>query len=129
MQSPVFSRRALLRASLVGGAGSLAPQWARSQVAAAGDGAKFGLLGPVGPQGDAQASPAGNRRWDIEKPGVYENYRIDLGFADVDAVRIKADGAVFKNCELKNGRRDAIEVYADDVRIENCRIENFLAGS
>lgn len=93
------------------------------------NGAKFGLLAPVGPQGTAKPSPAGAKRWDIDQPGVYENYRIDLGFADVDAVRIKADGVVLKHCALLNGRRDAIEVYADDVTIDSCRIRNFLAGT
>jgi hypothetical protein len=91
--------------------------------------ARFGLIGPIGPKGTPRPSPAGQGRWEITGAGVYENYLIDLQFADVDAVRIRADGATLRRCELRHGRRDAVEVYADDVRIESCRIHHFLAGT
>jgi hypothetical protein len=126
MKTPAEERRAFLRTSCAIGVGTCVPRFALGQAAAP---IRFGLTAPVGPQGDAKPSPVGNRRWDVEKSGVYENYRIDLDFADVDAVRIKADGVVLRNCEFTNGRRDAIEVYADDVMIESCRIRNFLAGT
>lgn len=90
---------------------------------------RFGLTGAIGPQGVPRSSPAGRKRWDINLAGVYENYLIDMGFADEDAIRIGADGTTLRNCELRNGRKDAVEVYADDVTIESCRIHHFLAGS
>lgn len=85
----------------------------------------FGLTGAVGHLDNP-------RRLDaliIDKPGVYENYLIDANFVARDAVRIKADNVVLRNCEIRNGRQDAIEVYAADVLIENCKIHHFLAGS
>jgi hypothetical protein len=69
------------------------------------------------------------QRWDVIEPSVYENYLLDLQFADHDAVRIRANGSTLRHCELRNGRKDAIEVYADDIRIESCRIHHFLAGT
>jgi hypothetical protein len=65
----------------------------------------------------------------IDKPGVYENYLIDADWADADAVRIKADRVTLRRCEIRNGKRDAIEVYANDVVIEDCSIHHFLAGT
>src|SRR5688572_15816481 len=90
---------------------------------------RFGLIGAVGPQGTPRVPPLKAERWDITEPGVYENYLLDLGFADHDAVRIRADKTTLRHCELRNGRKDAIEVYADDVRIDSCLIHHFLAGT
>ncbi len=84
-----------------------------------------GLLGPVG----LRAAPQRVRTLQIDKPGAYENYLVDAEFAERDAVRIRADGVVLRNCEIRNGARDGIEVYASDVLIENCRIHHFLNGS
>jgi hypothetical protein len=117
-----------LNSTVVGGLAVIGAH-TKAAKAAAGNDICCGLIGPVGVQGAAKPSPVGNRRWDITEPGVYENYLVDLNFADADAVRIKADGAVLRHCELRNGRRDAIEIYADDVRIESCRIHHFLAGT
>lgn len=80
-----------------------------------------GALGPVGP-------PTRVRSLVIDKPGVYENFLVDAEFGDHDAVRIKADHVVLRNCEIRNGSRDGIEVYASDVLIENCFIHHFLNG-
>lgn len=85
----------------------------------------FGLTGAVGHLDNPKRVDA----LTIDKPGVYENYLIDTNFAARDAVRIKADNVVLRNCEIRNGRQDAIEVYAADVLIENCKIHHFLAGS
>ncbi len=90
---------------------------------------RFGIIGAVGPQGAPKVPPGEGKRWDILEPGVSENYLVDLAFADSDAVRIRADKAVLRFCEFRNGRKDALEVYADDVRIERCRIHHFLAGT
>jgi len=90
---------------------------------------RFGLIGAVGPQGTPRAPPVTAERWDITKPGVYENYLLDVGFAGHDALRIRADKTTLRHCELRNGRKDAVEVYADDVRIDSCRIHHFLAGT
>ena len=73
-----------------------------------------GLRGPLGPVGE----PTRVKTLLIDKPGIYENYLVDAEFAEVDAVRIKADNVVLRNCEIRNGARDGIEVYASDVVIE-----------
>ena len=99
------------------------------RVAAAPAAPRFGLAGPVGPQGPPQSPPVAGMRWDITRPGVYENLLLDLGFAAYDAIRIRTDGTTVRHCELRHGRQDAIEVYADDARIESCRIHHFLAGT
>lgn len=125
MKSPRISRRAFVAGAACAG---LWPSGAASLFAAR-VALQFGPQGPIGPQGTPRQSPAGKRRWEITQVGVYENYLIDLGFAEEDAVRIRADGVTLRYCELRHGRQDAIEVYADDVRIESCRIHHFLAGS
>lgn len=84
-----------------------------------------GLVAPPGPRGTPQRVPS----LTIKKPGVYEDYLVDAGFAPKDAVRILADGVTLRNCEIRNGARDGIEVYASDVLIENCRIHHFLNGA
>jgi hypothetical protein len=65
----------------------------------------------------------------IDKPGVYEDVLVDAGWADADAVRVRADGVTLRHCEIRNGLRDGVEVYAADVLIEGCRIHHFLAGT
>lgn len=97
--------------------------------ASAAEPPRFGLIGPVGPQGPPQKPPVGGQRWDISTGGLYENYLVDATFGEFDAVRIRANGTTFRHCEVRRGRKDAIEVYADDARIENCRIKHFLAGT
>ena len=83
-----------------------------------------GLLGPVGPRGQ----PRRVKTLDITEKGVYEDYLVDQeGGARTEVIRIKADGAVLRNCEIRNGTRDGVGVHAADVLIENCRIHHFLA--
>jgi hypothetical protein len=84
-----------------------------------------GLLGPVGPRRE----PVRVKSLNLTAKAVIEDHLVDADFGDLDAVRIRAAGTVIRNCEIRNGRRDAIEVYADDVLIENCRIHHFLAGT
>lgn len=85
-----------------------------------------GLLGAVGPRGE----PRRVKALDITEKGVYEDYLVDQeGGSRSEVVRIKADGAVLRHCEIRNGTRDAVGVRATDVLIENCRIHHFLAGS
>jgi len=84
-----------------------------------------GLSGPVG-------APAGSRTLRmlrIEKPGVYEDMIVDGEWGDHDLVRILADNVILRNCEIRNGLKDAIEVYARNVRIENCKIHHVLSGT
>ena len=84
-----------------------------------------GLTGPVGPRKEARQVAF----LDIRKPGVYEDLLVDVGWADRDAVKIRADNVTLRHCEIRNGRKDAVEVYAKDVLIESCRIHHFLAGT
>jgi hypothetical protein len=116
------------RQFLAGSAGWLACVGA-DRLGAATKETQFGLTGAVGPQGTPRVPLAVGKRWDITDTGIYENYLLDLGFADHDALRIRADRTTLRHCELRNGLKDAIEVYADDVRIESCRIHHFLAGT
>lgn len=90
---------------------------------------RFGLVGPVGPQGTPKAAPVTGKPWDITQADTYENFLVDLHFANFDAVRVRANGATLRRCEFRNGRADGIEVYAADVRIESCRIHHFLSGT
>src|SRR5262245_42700652 len=64
-----------------------------------------GLLGPVGPRGEAKRV----KTLDITAKGVYEDYLVDHEYGSrSEVVRIKADGAVLRNCEIRHGTRDAV---------------------
>lgn len=85
-----------------------------------------GLIGEVGTRG----TPRTVRSLEInDRGGLHENILVDAEWAERDAVHIRADRVVLRNCEIRNGKRDAVEVYADDVLIESCRIHHFLAGT
>lgn len=85
-----------------------------------------GLLGPVGPRGE----PTRVKTLDITKKGIYENYLVDQEYGNrSEVVRIKADGVVLRNCEIRHGTRDGVGVHGADVLIENCRIHRFLNGT
>ncbi|MGC1272577.1 MAG: right-handed parallel beta-helix repeat-containing protein [Planctomycetaceae bacterium] len=86
---------------------------------------RVGTIGPVG----VKESPRMASRLRITEPGVYENILVDGGWSNERLVRITADDVVLRNCELRNGRRNAVEIYADDVLIENCRIHHVLRGT
>ncbi len=75
------------------------------------------------------ANPKRARRLNISKPGVYQNYRIDGGWADSNLVKISGDHVTLKNCEIFNGRHNGIVVYANDVVIDSCKIHHLLKGS
>jgi hypothetical protein len=65
----------------------------------------------------------------IDRPGVYENYLVDGKWGDHTLVQIKASNVVLRNCEIRNGTKNAVTVYASDVVIESCKIHHALAGS
>ncbi|HUT89217.1 MAG TPA: right-handed parallel beta-helix repeat-containing protein [Thermoguttaceae bacterium] len=95
--------------------------------AAPGDSARpaVGAGGSVGCLGH----PKEVRRLFVAKPGVYENYLVDGGWIDRNLVKINADNVTLRNCEIRNGRHNAVTVYANNVLIENCRIHHLLAGT
>lgn len=69
------------------------------------------------------------RRLVIDRPGVYENYLVDGHWGNHTLVQIKADGVTMRNCEIRNGTKNAVTVYAKDVLIESCKIHHALAGT
>ena len=94
----------------------------------------------VGTAGDATAPAIGARgqvgcgpdprrvqRLLITEPGVYENILVDGEWGDGTLVKITADGVTLRNCEVRNGRHNAVTVYAKDVVIESCKIHHALA--
>src|SRR5690606_29855416 len=60
----------------------------------------------------------------IDRPGVYENYLVDGKWGDHTLVQIRADNVVLRNCEIRNGTKNAVTVYASDVIIESCKIHH-----
>ena len=74
-------------------------------------------------------SPEEVQRLSIEKPGVYENYRVDGRWVGKNLVKIKADDVVLRNCEIFHGTHNGIVVYGNNVTIENCVIHHLLKGS
>jgi hypothetical protein len=85
-----------------------------------------GLLGAVG----TKDKPRRVQTLDIAEKGVFENYLVDHEFGSrAEIVRIKANGAVLRNCEIRNGTRDGVGVHAADVLIESCKIHHFLNGT
>ena len=75
------------------------------------------------------ADPKTQQRLLIDKPGVYENYRIDGRWVGKNLVKIVADDVTLRNCEIFNGAHNAIVVYAKNVTIENCKIHHLLKGT
>lgn len=86
---------------------------------------------PVGASGKVGCSNNPNRvqRLSITKPGVYEDFLVDGGWVSRNLVKINADGVTLRNCEIRNGRHNAVTVYAKNVLIENCKIHHLLAGT
>ncbi len=122
-QSMYWSMRLLL--ACLCSALMLSCSHARSQESVLTDRIHPGTLGPVG------CGPIRKvvQRLVIDRPGVYENYLVDGQWGDHTLVQIKADGVVLRNCEIRNGTRNAVTVYAKDVVIEGCKIHHALAGS
>ena len=74
-------------------------------------------------------NPKKVQRLQITEPGVYENYLVDGEWVDRNLVKINADGVTLRNCEIRNGRDNAVTVYAKNVVIENCKIHHLLSGT
>jgi hypothetical protein len=86
---------------------------------------------PPGTVGDVGCGPNPKRvrQLRIDKPGVYENYLVDGEWTGSTLVKINADGVTLRNCEIRNGRHNALTVYAKNVVIESCRIHHVLKGT
>lgn len=84
----------------------------------------------AGSRGDVgcQESPKTVSRLQIDKPGVYENFRIDAQGGGGNIVKITADDVTLRNCEVFNGRGNGVGVFGTRVLIENCRIHHLLNG-
>ncbi|MFH1924586.1 MAG: right-handed parallel beta-helix repeat-containing protein [Planctomycetota bacterium] len=84
-----------------------------------------GVSGNVGCLND----PKTVQRLFITEPGVYENYLVDGRWVNRNLVKINAVDVTLRNCEIRNGRNNAVTVYAANVLIENCKIHHLLAGT
>jgi hypothetical protein len=69
------------------------------------------------------------QRLAITRPGVYKNILVDGEWTDGTLVKINADDVVFRRCEVRHGRHNAVTVYAKNVVIDSCRIHGVLAGT
>jgi hypothetical protein len=65
----------------------------------------------------------------IMRPGTYENMLVDGQWTDSTLVKINVDNVTLRNCEIRNGKHNAVTVYARDVTIESCKIHHVLAGT
>ena len=63
------------------------------------------------------------------RPGTYENMLVDGQWTDSTLVKINVDNVTLRNCEIRNGKHNAVTVYARDVTIESCKIHHVLAGT
>ena len=86
---------------------------------------RVGVQGHVG----CLANPKKAQRLLITKPGVYQNYLIDGAWFDGNLVKIKSDDVTLRNCEIFNGKHNAIVVYAKNVVIDSCKIHHLLKGT
>jgi len=84
-----------------------------------------GAIGRVG----CRDNPAITQRLFITRPGVYENFLVDGRWVDRNLVKINSDDVILRDCEIRNGRHNAVTVYAKNVLIENCKIHHLLAGT
>jgi hypothetical protein len=86
---------------------------------------------PVGARGSVGCRDDATRvdRLEITRPGVYENYLVDSGWAGGNRVKITADGVTLRNCEIRNATGNGVGVFAKDVTIENCKIHHLLAAT
>ena len=92
----------------------------------AGKGADaIGTQGRVGCDANAKRV----ERLIITEPGVYENILVDGQWVGSTLVKINADNVTLRNCEIRNGRHNAVTVYAKNVTIESCKIHHVLAGT
>jgi len=76
-----------------------------------------------------KSDPHRVQRLSITKPGVYENILVDGEWIDGTLVKITADGVTLRNCEIRNGRHNAVTVSGKDIVIDSCKIHHVLAGT
>jgi hypothetical protein len=74
-------------------------------------------------------NPQRVERLSIKKPGVYEDYLVDGRWVEKNLVKINADDVTLRNCEIRNGKHNAVTVYGKNVVIENCTIHHMLKGT
>lgn len=81
---------------------------------AAGDDQPDGEKVMVGARGSVGCGPRPRvvQRLAITEPGVYENILVDGQWVDSTLVKINADNATLRNCEIRNGTHNAVTVYA-----------------
>jgi len=86
---------------------------------------------PLGARGSVGCGMNATRveRLSIARPGTYENLLVDGQWTDSTLVKITADNVTLRNCEIRNGKHNAVTVYARDVNIESCKIHHVLAGT
>jgi hypothetical protein len=86
---------------------------------------------PLGASGNVGCgmNPTRVERLSITRPGTYENILVDGQWTDSTLVKITADNVTLRNCEIRNGRHNAVTVYARDVTIDSCKIHHVLAGT
>jgi hypothetical protein len=84
-----------------------------------------GISGRVGCRADAKQV----EQLILDKPGTYENFRVDGKWAEHNLVKITANDVTLRNSEILHGRHNGIVVYASNVLIESCRIHHLLKGT
>lgn len=84
-----------------------------------------GVRGPVG----CKEKPRKANRLVITRPGVYENYLVDGGWAGGNRVKITADNVTLRNCEARNATGNGVGVFGKNVTIENCKIHHLLSST
>lgn len=86
---------------------------------------------PIGVRGQPGCTnnPKQVNRLLITEPGVYENFLVDGKGAGGNLVKITADHATLRHCEIRNGSGNGVGVFAPNAVIENCRIHHMLAGT
>jgi hypothetical protein len=82
----------------------------------------IGFRGEVG----CRENPKYVDRLLISQPGVYENYLVDCNWAGGNRVKITADNAILRNCEIRNATGNGVGVFGKNVTIENCKIHHLL---
>src|SRR4051794_12760069 len=85
----------------------------------------------IGARGHVGCGPDPRRvqRLSITRPGVYEDILVDGEWTDGTLVKITSDNVTLRNCEIRNGKHNAVTVYAKDVVIDSCKIHHVLAGT
>jgi len=84
-----------------------------------------GISGPVG----CADNPVRVERLILDKPGVYENFRVDGQWAGQNLVKISADHVTLRRSEILRGRHNGIVIDAENVVIDSCRIHQLLKGT